>query len=751
MLSFKLEHLLAPRVHKLRVVRSSVMIDFVVQSVGHGVESEHLRIILPYNPGRELNEHARYAWSRAVAGRYPSPAGTLDCLKRLATYGGQGVRVQFAPFTPQHLRGPPPMLDWSMFSRSIDVDGARVAGVCDDHFDWSFDCEALTGTVPVECLPLDELSLDDIEGTLDGNRVIHGSVSAISIRSLDARVVWGYVSNATLSPGIVMGGCIADVQARKLKPPVNGEPPNVPFDVCSGSVSVKALPPHSLRLGQGLDLSLATGMVDPASLAPDCITIEMLAGVGAASLIGRVPGGLLGDRSVPPDVFFGHIDADKVIGAIKVADGQVNCSHARFFSANVNERMDVSSNLCIHGGVQTHDLAGRSAFAIEIVTKSKTVCLSTTTCRAVEVCGDTLAGLVTCQALHTLALNAHGRCAVPSLTVDELRSKTLRVEGVLRTERAMKLGSFASTTVVAAELRAGVVGSASHIQARELQCSRLGVQGLQSHEATVAGSLQIAGEARVFDVVCGGPLASVDKLVASSLGCQLTKCGGCLRIPTLVCYDCHVHLNVSTKGSATCKGHLKGLIANAVDASARKCHARTLASDSVSVRGGFKARSLEVARSLSCATEAAVHRGLECKELRTCPVMGGSANVTGQAISHDLETVSRISSGAMICNSVKTSLCRANESASTHTLQCRSLGVEEYVSTRVNARVDMLSTGACASESLVATGLCQAEHATTERMHVNTLRCGVLVTNSGLASFSRRFTNLSIALNSIGA
>ena len=74
MLSVQLQDLLRARVRRVEVTGISVSVSLMVETVGHGNDTENVEVMLPHNESRSLRDHAKYVWERALVGKYPSDA-----------------------------------------------------------------------------------------------------------------------------------------------------------------------------------------------------------------------------------------------------------------------------------------------------------------------------------------------------------------------------------------------------------------------------------------------------------------------------------------------------------------------------------------------------------------------------------------------------------------------------------------------------------------------------------------------------
>lgn len=764
MLSLKLEELLIPSVRKLTVCGNSVNITIVARTVGHGAESHAVQVRVPHNRNRDLLDHAEYAWTCAVLGEYPAAPNDRIQLVRLATHMGEGVRTHFTPFTPFSMRGPE-RVTWDMFSKSTLIDGKILGDVHDESFDWQFECAALTGDIPTECFPFDDVLIGGIGGTLEGSRVLEGTVCAEHLCSIDADVVFGTLSATAIPRFTIDSSHVRSLCANKIQaPPAWSTHALRSFSITTmaGRVPEHAIPTGVMQLDPGMDLSMARGKLNVDFLADKCVTAQNLSFVNARSLTGNVHGSVIASNTIESTAFFGRIDASKVHGSLvnhmvaisctNIRTGSIRSKHVRLY-----HRLDVGMALTAQW-VTCMDLTCRLINAPDSSILSESASCSNLKVRNIST-SDVSSVNAECEelvvqgTLKTEVAHAH-TVQVDAATVhDHLRSRDVATK------------DCAVRHVV--HVRRTMATNALNIQA-QLRCEALELdehggadfQSLCAEQVVCSGILNVTTKASLSTVACRGPAVCKSVNVHNQFRAADVRVSQGLEAATMVCEHLRLNNNLTVHAAtvaATTHAHrLIAFSARCKTITSRRVFVNTLEgnastrSASMDVIGSVATQNrIMIDGSVWCRRIIANHNGTTSDTPYTPNMQDGIFQST-RIQAKRIDTANRMSilsveTAKVSCQNM---LCEKQLVVNAIQLPHATALSQDLISDSVTATSAVFTS--CAVSKSRVTGRSSMKRMEATKLHANYVTCENMRARSGLNSYFARLANIKTALARIG-
>lgn len=725
-LATDLGHLLIPRVQGVSVSESHVRVTFSVTSAGHSPKSMVEEICIQHNARYGLGEHIQYAWNRMLRGRHPATPSVRSDLISLARATDHFEANAFHPFTPLRHVGQPPNIDWSMFARGID--GHAIGSVCDGHMDWAIDSNVLVGTIPIECVPPEAFQLGTVCGNLDGRRVGCGSVRCGSIIEIDANLLYGELSNASLPAASVDGNCIAGtVHCSKIMPRLSRTTVDWPIQSMGGACDLGAIPHSIFKIRPGLDATNAFGALHDGSLEDRSITAIKFGNIDTALLRGCIDGGMFRDGTIGADAIGGRIDPNTVSGSYdstQIQAGRLvsnamrsnNCAATvvslegghfvswgsesmracRFCARSTDARCSISRKILCRA------MCGESLIAQRLDATSEITCihcsvgavdarrvvvdgrvdaryLDSPTVNALEELGVEGArfGTMLCHVLNNERLSAR-RGNAESLFCERVGSQMLGIGGTMCTPSALAYSAvFRSTSVP------------------ELKCGYVHVAAITARRARV----RTAAATRLFStrVVVGNGFGSVTTMRAVTGSTESYRTTAA---------------RLRTRDARVSRVELQGLTAASAHVDGLRCHRATVGGSTDCSRLGVLGHA---------ATESSRHGDVSVGKYHAITLECKHISISGHSKSH------RIGIGSITVVAVNASHVQASSSEST------SYSTRQFLASHVR------STSVGVQSGRVATACSEKTFAKR------------VVANRGLAELSKRLNLLENRLMSIGS
>ena len=762
MLSLKLEELLIPSVKKLNVCGDSVNITIVARAVGHGSESHAVQVRVPHNRNRDLLEHAEYAWTCAVLGEYPAVPNDRIQLVSLATHMGEGMRAHFTPFTPFNMHGPE-RVTWDMFSKSTLIDGKILGDVYDESFDWQFDSAALTGDVPTECFPFGDVLIESIGGTLEGSRVLEGTVSAEHVCSIDADVVFGTLSTTAIPRATIGSSHVMSLCANKIQAPHAWSSHALrafSISTMAGRVHEHAIPLGLMQLAPGMDLSLARGKLNVDFLADRCVTARSLFSVNASCLTGNVHGSIIASSTIESGAFAGPIDASKVQGSLVNQTVSVSCTNLRTGSMRTKHmrmyhRLDVDMALtaqcltcmdltCRHINAPDSQILSEIASCANLVARNvSTLGVSSANVECEElVVGDTLSTKVA----HAHSVQTGVATVHKHLQSRDVTTKECAVGDVVTVRRTMATNALD----ILANLRCERLEWANKHGVAD-------IQSLCADRLLCSRALNVTSMASLFTVACLGQVVCKHVDVHNQFqGADVHVSSG-LKAATMACEHLQLNNNLTVHAAeviATMRAwQLTSSSALCKTITSRRAFVKNLESIA-----SARSASMDVIGNVATQNRIKIDGTVLCRhiiakpsvELSNTPEMRSGTFQTTRMQAKTIGAASRVSSRRVETARVSCQdmFCEKQLMIDSIHLPCATALSKDIISDNVAASSAVFAS--CGVSKSILSGCSSIGRMKATKLHANYVTCENARARSGLNTYFARLANIKTALARMG-